>query len=303
MLRLATLVQRFSVHTSPYTARNLYSGLVLCPPCYALKFEVFLRKLKRQWNVSKPKYDSFYNVQDLLSGMISDPLPSSEEEVRLRVILLLRFIALFRGCDIANSKRPINTSSQPWMLRTTRKGRMYEGSYPLIHLQPMQVDPQYWVDQYCRRTADYQGEELICSLKKQNGRVPLRSTTINSLTTKWLRSKGVLKSYTAHSSRGAAATTLIHLGLSPGLVQAIGDWQQGDCFMKFYNRAAAMKPHQQILIKLDPSPLTPLPSPGPSPPDAPHHPAHEPVVFPKPEDSMSLPLRSLHRVYLNLRSK
>ena len=58
--------------------------------------------------------------------------------------------------------------------------------------------------------------------------------------------------------------------------------------MKFYNRAAAMKPHQQILIKLDPSPLTPLPSPRPPPPDAPQHPAHEPVLCPKPEDSMSL---------------
>ena len=257
------MVQGFSLYSSVATARNLYSALLWCPPCYSLKFEICLRKLKRQWNSNRPKYDAFYNVQALLSALVEEPLPVSEEDVRLRVIILLRFIALFRGCDLATAKRPLDMSSQPWMLRSTRKGRLYEGSYPVIHLQPMQVDPQYWVDQYCRLTSAYQGEELLCSVERKNGRIPLKSATINSLTTKWLRSKGVRNKYTAHSTRGAAATTLIHLGISPGLVQAIGDWQNGDCFQKFYNRAASLKPHQQILIKCEP--CEPLPRPAPSP--------------------------------------
>ena len=161
------------------------------------------------------------------------------------------------------------------MLRSTRKGRLYEGSYPVIHLHPMQVDPQYWIEQYCRLTSAYQGEELLCSLETRNGRGPLRSSTINSLTTRWLREHGVGLKYTAHSTRGAAATTLLHLGLSPGLVQAIGDWQNGDCFMKFYNRVSSMSPHQQIMIR-------PLLCPAPDP-DSSGNP-----VSVKKEDSPSL---------------
>ena len=157
-------------------------------------------------------------------------------------------------------------SSQPWMLRSTRKGRLYEAAYPVVQLSPMQVDPQYWIAKYCEATSAFQGEELFCSLDLRQGRIPLRSDTINGITSRWLKSHGI-KNHTAHSTRGAAATALINRGISPALVQAIGDWQNGDTFNKFYNRVRAMGAPQQCLIN-NPSPDQPLPNPltNPDPP-------------------------------------
>jgi hypothetical protein len=63
----------------------------------------------------------------------------------------------------------------------------------------------------------------------------LKADTINSLTTKFLRAQG-LNEFSAHATRGACATSLITRGIEPALVQALGDWQSGDCFNKFYNR-------------------------------------------------------------------
>ena len=76
------------------------------------------------------------------------------------------------------------------------------------------------------------------SLRKP--RKPLSSDTINGLTTRWLRKHllelGELEadSFSAHATRGAAATALIYLGVDPHVVAALGDWSCYDTFRKFY---------------------------------------------------------------------
>ena len=78
-------------------------------------------------------------------------------------------------------------------------------------------------------------------------RKPLTANSINRMTTDFLRAHGITQ-YTAHSTRGAGATALIHKGVSPAVVQSLGDWKSGDTFNFFYNRVRALEPFQQVLI-------------------------------------------------------
>ena len=93
------------------------------------------------------------------------------------------------------------------------------------------------------------------SLRKP--RKPLSSDTINGLTTRWLRKHllelGELEtdSFSAHSTRGAAATALIYLGVDPHVVAALGDWSCYDTFRKFYDRTRALLRMAQVLVPPD----------------------------------------------------
>ena len=111
-----------------HQARNLYSALVSHPACQQLRFESTLLRTKRQWNASAPTYDRFYNLHPILMRLQSAPSPISEGEVRLRVIVLLRLLCLFRGCDLHTARRNIDRSAQPWMLQSRRKGRVLYGA-------------------------------------------------------------------------------------------------------------------------------------------------------------------------------
>lgn len=247
--RLALWVKTFTQCTSLSQGRNLFSALILLPPCQQLRWETILQSTKRAWNVSKPKYTQFYDLEPLLRGLIQLGTPLSEEKLRERCILLLRFLCFFRGIDLARAKRStIRDQSQPWFLETQRKGRKYFLHYPVPCMEPAAINPQAMLQRYILVTAFYPGDALILSLPNEQGeRFPLKSSTINSLTRKWLRSKGLV-GFTAHSTRGAAATSLLKRGVPPPLVQAMGDWESHDTFHKFYNRWAVGNTSLQCLL-------------------------------------------------------
>ena len=170
-----------------------------------------------------------------------------EEEVRLRCIVLLRLVCLFRGIDLERSRRNIDCRQQPWMLESRRKGRSFWARYPIPCIWPRDVNPQVWLDTYLEMTSDYQGSSLFVSLPSPQGRKPIKSDTINGITTRFMESVGITQ-WTAHATRGAGATALIARGVEPAIVQSLGDWQSTDCFNKFYNRVRATKPFQQCFI-------------------------------------------------------
>ena len=90
--------------------------------------------------------------------------------------------------------------------------------------------------------------ELLGTLPDRSGkRMPLSAMSIHRITTDCLKAHGITQ-YTAHSTRGAGATALIHKGVSPAVVQSLGDWKSGDTFNFFYNRVRALEPFQQVLI-------------------------------------------------------
>ena len=245
--QIAIWVDMFWHNTSAAQARNLYASLLALPALEQLKFENSLKCAKRAWNSAKPKYDLYFGVETILHGFIKGASPEMEEEVRQRCIVLLRLVCLFRGIDLERSHRNIDCRQQPWMLESMRKGRSYWARYPIPCIWPREVNPQVWLDTYLEMTSDYQGSSLFVSLPSPQGRKPIKSDTINGITTRFMESVGITQ-WTAHATRGAGATALIARGVEPAIVQSLGDWQSTDCFNKFYNRVRATKPFQQCLI-------------------------------------------------------
>ena len=150
--RLASNVKTFARTRGLHQARNLYSALVSHPTCQQLRFESTLLRTKRQWNASAPRYDRFYDLHPILLRLQSAPSPISEGELRLRVIVLLRLLCLFRGCDLHTAHRNIDRSAQPWMLQSRGKGRVLYGGYPSPKLHPVSCDPQHWLARYIEIT-------------------------------------------------------------------------------------------------------------------------------------------------------
>ena len=59
-----------------------------------------------------------------------------------------------------------------------------------------------------------------------------------------------MRGITAHSTRGAAVTALILLGVDPNVVRALFDWKSYDCFRLYYDRVRACFPFTQVLVLL-----------------------------------------------------
>ena len=96
-----------------------------------------------------------------------------------------------------------------------RKGRDYYAWYPIPSIHPFQCDPQYWLMQYICLSSQAKGPLLFCGLAgKPTAGNPLKSNTINGITTRYLQARG-LHQWTAHSTRGAAATALLNRGVPP----------------------------------------------------------------------------------------
>ena len=254
LMTVAVQLLKFSRTHSLSAGRMAYSAVCLFPCFSQLRFEGMLRNLKRDWFVSIPHYHRFYDVRRLIQVMHQQPV-ETEAQLRLQAILSLRFFALFRGVDLARSRRDIQRAAQPWFISAKRKGRRYYARYPIHNVTPPSIDPQRCLARYLEATGDYEGSEIFVSLRKP--RKPLSSDTINGLTTRWLRKHllelGELEtdSFSAHSTRGAAATALIYLGVDPHVVAALGDWSCYDTFRKFYDRTRALLRITQVLVPPD----------------------------------------------------
>ena len=76
-----------------------------------------------RWNYSVPRHVVYYDVPKLLQQ-----LPyleaRTEFQIRLRLILVLRFVALFCGIDLERTKRTgIIKQGKVWFAQPRRKGR------------------------------------------------------------------------------------------------------------------------------------------------------------------------------------
>ena len=122
MFSLAAAAASFVSHYSPFEAHNLYSALTLFPCFESLRFEKPLARPKRKWNASRPRYAMFYDISALLNAIALERT-DTDERLFLRVILLLRFLGLFCGRDLAKATRNVRMDSAPWFLWRKRKGR------------------------------------------------------------------------------------------------------------------------------------------------------------------------------------
>ena len=99
-----------------------------------------------------------------------------------------------------------------WFVMSRRKERPVHEPCPVHAMSNVAFCRIYWLSVYLDMTTSYEGPALFVSLKPP--RRPILASTINSLTTTFLRSMG-LHEFTAHSTRGSAATALILLGVEP----------------------------------------------------------------------------------------
>ena len=95
---LAYWLIQFAEKESVAEARCAYAALLLFSGTNALPFESILKRLKKKWNYSVPRYVVYYDVPKLLQQLPYQEA-QTESQVRLRLILVFRFFALFRGID------------------------------------------------------------------------------------------------------------------------------------------------------------------------------------------------------------
>ena len=219
---LAYWLNQFAEKESVAEVRCAYAALLLFSGTSALRFESILKGLKKKWNYSVPRYLVSYDVPKLLQQLPYQKA-RTESQVRLHLILVFRFFALFRGIDLERTKcADIIKHDKVWFVMSRRKGRPVHESCPIHAMSNGAFCPIYWLSVYLDMTTSYEGPALFVSLKPP--RRPILASTINSLTTTFLRSIG-LHEFTAHSKRGSAATALILLGVDPHIVWELGDWR------------------------------------------------------------------------------
>ena len=108
---IAMEIMNLNKHTSA-EARHAYSALLLLPQFGGLRFLPQLRECKRDWNTHQAKYSEFWSAQPIWHALQTAPLCwSSAQQVRDRLILVLRLVHLFRSIDLHRSLRV--TAAQP----------------------------------------------------------------------------------------------------------------------------------------------------------------------------------------------
>ena len=187
-------------------ARNAYSGVCLLPGFEALKFCPFLRPLKRIWNTSTQKYATFWDPEPILQQMITSvPLRAlPEAELRSRLILLFRLLALHRGINLSRTQRTVSVVNDKFFCLVRRKGWLFPKWEEILKYDHVpSLSPFHVMEAYVAKTAHFvpQGGPLLWSLDHKK---PLSSNRVNSLTKEFLEKKGLpVTHWTAHSTRGA----------------------------------------------------------------------------------------------------
>ena len=104
--------------------------------------------MKRVWGASTPRYDCFYELDVLLQSIMDAPIPTSEQDIRLRLILLLRFLCLYRGVDLARSQHKVVVKQSTWFLNMRRKGEKHFSLQPVPEIAPQALNPRFWLIKY-----------------------------------------------------------------------------------------------------------------------------------------------------------
>jgi hypothetical protein len=105
-------------------ARNAYAAVCLLPGFEGIRFSPILKSLKRIWNHSVQKYATFWDPRPILKKLQStQPLTDfSVPELRNRLILLFRLLALHRGIDLARTQRSLSMVDGKFFILVQRKG-------------------------------------------------------------------------------------------------------------------------------------------------------------------------------------
>ena len=235
-------------HVSPSQARNAYSACLLFPQLQGLKFSILLKTVKRSWYKSEPRYATFYHATAVFCKFAAQPLDRTNvESVRLRLILVWRFLGSYRGVDLSRVYRVVSVVNGQGMVAVRRKGQKNVKFERVLSLTDESVSPWHLLNLYVSLTAAHArpGTPLLRALKPPYS--PLSADRVNSITKGALTQLGVPAEYGAHSTRGAGVNLWVSLGLKPDMIARIGQWASSEAFSKFYLRLKAL-PHAESSI-------------------------------------------------------
>ena len=155
---LNTLIKLHNM--SPSQAKNAYSALTHIPCLSQIKFQPLLSPYKKLWNCSQEKYQAFWDAASVLQELGGLDLTSGAQHLnnatalqtaflRVKCILLLRLLHLFRSDDLAQTLRSISfVGTTPYILVKRKGAKTYKWEAlmdppSLPHLSPWRAVQAY----------------------------------------------------------------------------------------------------------------------------------------------------------------
>lgn len=194
---------------------------------------------------NKAKYDSAFDIKPLLT-YISEKLQdaSDPKQCRLKLILLLRIVALRRSADIAAiiwGSVDLVTCQFKQTHTKSQKGKRQVITVPF---EPNPKNPALCLkvafENYIKvAEGNVNPEEENQPLIRQlNSKGPYAKNSMAAEVLRTMKEVGIdTKVFKSHSLRMSAATALIDSGMSIESVMRIGGWNSTQVFLKFYHRA------------------------------------------------------------------
>ena len=205
-----------------------------------MRFSPLLSQLKKQWNVSVEKYATFWHPGTVLHQLSQWKSPLEQlplDQLRKRLILCWRLLALHRGVDLSRTQRTLSFVNEKVFILVQRKGWKFPKWEEVIVLpQTPQISPFHLMFEYVKRTQHMvqHKNNLLWSL---DGKKPLTSNTVNSLTKASLAELGVdTTHWKPHSTRGAGVLWWKSAGLKVEEIQQLGQWKNASAFQAHYLR-------------------------------------------------------------------
>ncbi|MCE2982451.1 MAG: tyrosine-type recombinase/integrase [Parachlamydia sp.] len=209
-----------------------------------IETDVIAKKINAAMKYLKPtraKYDSTYDIGPILDFIRRLP-EDSEDDARLRLILLLR-VQLLRRC--ADCEYIIHSSIDLEACTFRQSRRKSQKDRPQV-TEPIPFEENKEMPELCLRRA-FKNYLEFTKQKRKNQKAlfialnqdrPIVKKTIGKLCLNAMTTAGInTEIFKSHSLRMAAANALLDSGMTIEEVMKLGDWQSSEVFMKFYHRA------------------------------------------------------------------
>ena len=236
-----------------HMAKKAYSAILLLPGYDGLRFSPFLKECKRLWFSSQSRYATFWDADPVLRRLANTPLNwNNVQQVRDRLILVLRILQLCRSIDLERMWRTLSKVDDEYYIKIRRKGHARPAWEQIVQLPGTQraISPLHLLLRYVALTCVcLPGSQLFRSLTPPFK--PLTSNSLGRITKDLLGKLGVqISSWKPHSTRGAGVKLYKKLGLSSEQVCEIGKWKNASAFQAHYLRLGAAKAAGESIQKL-----------------------------------------------------
>ena len=177
---------------------------------------------------------------------------ASLEQLRSRLIIVLRLLLLHRSVDLSRVLRTLSKVGGKYFILVQRKGwKTHRWEEILSFPDTPSISPWHLVRAYVAKTANFvpEGSPLLITLHSPFK--SLTADTIGAITGRIMRSFGIPRAWGPHSTRGAGVLMYKKLGLASEEVCQLGQWKNVGAFAAHYLRleaAAAAKKKLQGLV-------------------------------------------------------